>query len=135
MRHFTYRITGHGSLRPLHRELLSSLPLPLDTLPPPLSLCPISFLSRPSASRIAKKSDNVNGKDPTRPVVVLEPRDQIDFSDPRSCPFISPRLRHLRAGRAPRSALPFRSIFIGPLTHQLSQFSGTLAYIGVILRS
>lgn len=70
-----------------------------------------------------KKRDNVNGKDPTR-LVVLEPHDQMDISDPRPCPFISPRLRHLRAGRAPKSALPFRSIFYGPLTHQLSAILG-----------
>jgi len=99
-------------------------PSPYAHLLSPFSLfAPFHFFLVHPPRGSQKKRDNVNGKDPTR-LVVLEPHDQMDLSDPRPCPFISPRLRHLRAGRAPKSALPFRSIFYGPLTHQLSAILG-----------
>jgi len=99
--------------------LLPLPPLGLGTLPPTFfSLFTLfHFFLLSSTSRIAKKETIYMDKIRQASTVVSEPHDQ---SDPRSCPFISPRLRHLRAGRAPKSALPFRSIFYGPLTHQLS---------------
>jgi hypothetical protein len=95
MRHSTYRIAGHGPLRP------PAPATPLLSFPRACTLFPRLFFSLPSfhffhtalASRLAKKKKERRKQPGERDALCCSLMTIDNFSDPPSRPLFSPRLQ------------------------------------------